>query len=119
MYRLIKEVHWSGPAAPFEVVGVQPVAVVNNGDGTYTITWNAPVVVTFASPEANLLLYSPVTDSQWEQVVWNNAATASLTTIVSAGFGAADCDQIVLLGPLLNAHPVTGTFPASTPPLSF
>lgn len=86
MYRLIKEVHWSGPVAPFKLMTTNVTGVVDNGDNTYTVTFDAPVqVVDPVNVEPAFILYSADSAAWLECFQLSQAGSNAVTLFDAAG----------------------------------
>lgn len=88
-------------------------AAINNGDGTYNLTFSAPVeIIAPFTQEPNVGLYS-INEYNWQPTAWLSQIDANTVQAQNAG-GSTDCNAIVFFGQPLYLTS-TDTFPIVAP----
>ena len=97
------------------------MSIVDNGDGTYTVTFSEPVTVTGTSlPEAAILIIDPAFGSVPEALQWNTPGTSAVQigTIVTLDPGGGPA---MVVGPFSQATVPSGdglTYPVLNIPVT-
>lgn len=96
---------WPAPAAPFETAVTSLLAATNNGDGTYTLTFDAPITYPYAPAVhgyTNWIAFS-LTDGAWHTLSAGPAASGN-TLILSLAGADPGGTQIALLTDWSRIH---------------
>ena len=84
---------------------------MNNGDGTYTVTFNKAVTVVTGGIGQDDLIFHSNGNGDWWGTDSQAQATADSVTFTEAN-GDTDCDEVVLIGTNLGGlNPSTGYGP--------
>lgn len=90
------------------------VSVVNNGGGTYTITFSENVnVVSGFEGEAAIILHS-ASDDHWTTIV-TGAAGVSITIVVTSQDGSDDCINAIMWTHPTSIHSTGDPFQVAAP----
>lgn len=98
MYRLIKEVHWSEPVAPFDPVVNTIITVHNLGGATYEVTFSDPVTWLGSTFENTDLAIFTSTGGGWWSTQIIAQPGANVIHIQQNGATDTNCSKVMITG---------------------